>query len=75
METLAQHAALLHESLDKSKQVTDVVVSILGSFDSHLSALDSAMHPIQIHAHTVASAGSKVPSQIGVLVGSRISAE
>jgi exocyst complex component 7 len=46
METLAQRATLLHESLDKSKQVTDAVISILGSFDSRLTALDSAMHPI-----------------------------
>ncbi|GJN25970.1 hypothetical protein PR202_gb13860 [Eleusine coracana subsp. coracana] len=50
METLAQRAALLRESLDKSKQVTDAVVSILGSFDSRLSALDSAMRPIQVFA-------------------------
>jgi exocyst complex component 7 len=50
METLAQRAALLRESLDRSKQVTDAVVSILGSFDSRLSALDSAMRPIQVPA-------------------------
>jgi exocyst complex protein 7 len=48
MESLAQRAALLRESLHKSQQVTDAVVSILGSFDSRLSALDSAMRPIQV---------------------------
>jgi hypothetical protein len=50
METLAQRAALLRDSLDKSQQVTDAVVSTLGSFDSRLSALDSAMRPIQVRA-------------------------
>jgi hypothetical protein len=54
METLTQRAALLRESIDKSKQVTDVVVSILGSFDNRLSALDSAMRPIQIRARAAA---------------------
>lgn len=49
METLAQRAALLRESLQKSQSVTDAVVSILGSFDSRLSALDAAMRPIQVH--------------------------
>ena len=48
MESLAQRAALLRESLQKSQQATDAVVSILGSFDSRLSALDSAMRPIQV---------------------------
>ena len=48
MESLAQRAALLRESLQKSQQVTHAVVSILGSFDSRLSALDSAMRPIQV---------------------------
>lgn len=48
MESLAQRAALLRESLQKSQQVTDAVVSILGSFDSRLTALDSAMRPIQV---------------------------
>jgi exocyst complex component 7 len=56
MESLAQRAALLRESLQKSQQVTDAVVSILGSFDSRLTALDSAMRPIQVRllAHSFA---------------------
>jgi hypothetical protein len=52
METLAPRAALLRDSLDKSQQVTDAVVSILGSFDSRLSALDSAMRPIQVRTRS-----------------------
>lgn len=48
MESLAQRAALLRESLGKSQAATDAVVSILGSFDSRLSALDAAMRPIQV---------------------------
>ncbi|KAG2569914.1 hypothetical protein PVAP13_7NG420700 [Panicum virgatum] len=56
MESLAQRAALLRESLHKSQQATDAVVSILGSFDSRLSALDSAMRPIQVRTHAVRTA-------------------
>ncbi|KAJ1273560.1 hypothetical protein BS78_06G290900 [Paspalum vaginatum] len=60
MESLAQRAALLRESLQKSQQVTDAVVSILGSFDSRLSALDSAMRPIQVRTHAVRTAHENI---------------
>nr|CAB3486238.1 unnamed protein product [Digitaria exilis] len=60
MESLAQRAALLRESLHKSQQVTDAVVSILGSFDSRLSALDSAMRPIQVRTHAVRTAHENI---------------
>jgi exocyst complex component 7 len=66
--TLAQRVALLRESLDKSKQVTDAVVSILGSFVNRLSALDSAIRPIQVRVPAAASTESKVPNQIGVFL-------
>jgi exocyst complex protein 7 len=60
METLAQRAALLRESLQKSQSVTDAVVSILGSFDSRLSALDAAMRPIQVRTHAVRTAHENI---------------
>ncbi|RLM65955.1 exocyst complex component EXO70A1-like [Panicum miliaceum] len=60
MESLAQRAALLRESLQKSQQVTDAVVYILGSFDSRLSALDSAMRPIQARTHAVRTAHENI---------------
>jgi len=60
MESLAQRAALLRESLQKSQQVTDAVVSILGSFDSRLTALDSAMRPIQVRTHAVRTAHENI---------------
>ncbi|XP_062227200.1 exocyst complex component EXO70A1-like [Phragmites australis] len=60
MESLAQRAALLRESLQKSQQVTHAVVSILGSFDSRLSALDSAMRPIQVRTHAVRTAHENI---------------
>lgn len=65
METLAQRAALLRESLQKSQSVTDAVVSILGSFDSRLSALDAAMRPIQVHLLSALLAPRPPPSLLG----------
>lgn len=60
MESLAQRAALLRESLGKSQAATDAVVSILGSFDSRLSALDAAMRPIQLRTHAVRTAHENI---------------
>ncbi|KAG8043976.1 hypothetical protein GUJ93_ZPchr0458g22323 [Zizania palustris] len=60
MESLAQRAALLRESLQKSQSVTDAVVSILGSFDSRLSVLDAAMRPIQVRTHAVRTAHENI---------------
>ncbi|XP_037488111.1 exocyst complex component EXO70A1-like isoform X1 [Triticum dicoccoides] len=60
MEGLAQRAALLRESLGRSQAATDAVVSILGSFDSRLSALDAAMRPIQLRTHAVRTAHENI---------------
>lgn len=60
MESLAQRAALLRESLQRSQSATDAVVSILGSFDSRLSALDAAMRPIQVRTHAVRTAHENI---------------
>ena len=48
MEVLSQKAAFLRESLQKSQTNTDEMVSILGSFDHRLSALETAMRPTQV---------------------------
>jgi hypothetical protein len=60
MESLAQRAALLRESLGRSQAATDAVVAILGSFDSRLSALDAAMRPIQLRTHAVRTAHENI---------------
>ena len=38
----------MRESLQKSQNVTENMVSILGSFDYRLSALETAMRPTQV---------------------------
>ena len=45
---LRERAAKMRESLQKSQTITDNVVSILGSFDHRLSALETAMRPTQV---------------------------
>lgn len=47
-DPLSKRAALMKESLQKSQTITDNMVSILGSFDHRLSALESAMRPTQV---------------------------
>ena len=48
MKVLSERAALVRESLQKSQVVTGSMVSILGSFDHRLSALETAMRPTQV---------------------------
>lgn len=48
METLAERAAFMRESLQKSQSITENMVAILGSFDHRLSALETAMRPTQV---------------------------
>lgn len=47
-DPLSERAAMMRESLQKSQTITDSVVSILGSFDHRLSALETAMRPTQV---------------------------
>ncbi|KAM7264311.1 hypothetical protein ACFE04_001994 [Oxalis oulophora] len=47
MDSLNQKASFMRESLLKSQTITDNVVTILGSFDHRLSALETAMRPTQ----------------------------
>ncbi|CAJ1946931.1 unnamed protein product [Sphenostylis stenocarpa] len=53
MDALRQKAIVVKESLQKVQTITDSMVSILGSFDHRLSALETAMRPTQIKTHSV----------------------
>ncbi|XP_044461536.1 exocyst complex component EXO70A1-like [Mangifera indica] len=58
--SLSEKAAKMRESLQKSQTITDNVVSILGSFDHRLSALETAMRPTQIRTHAVRKAHENI---------------
>ena len=48
VEALRERAIFVRESLAKSQNITDNMVTILGSFDHRLSALETAMRPTQV---------------------------
>ena len=54
-DPLSERAAIMRESLQKSQTITDNVVSILGSFDHRLSALETAMRPTQVGSFSSSS--------------------
>ncbi|XP_068662339.1 exocyst complex component EXO70A1-like isoform X2 [Aristolochia californica] len=60
METLAERAAFMRESLQKSQTITDNMVAILGSFDHRLSALETAMRPTQARTHSIRKAHENI---------------
>ncbi|KAF8403365.1 hypothetical protein HHK36_011467 [Tetracentron sinense] len=60
METLSERAAFMRDSLQKSQTITDNMVSILGSFDHRLSALETAMRPTQIRTHSIRRAHENI---------------
>ncbi|GMH13257.1 hypothetical protein Nepgr_015098 [Nepenthes gracilis] len=60
MDTLSEKAALMRESLQKSQTITDNILSILGSFDHRLSALETAMRPTQIRTHSIRKAHENI---------------
>ncbi|KDP22763.1 hypothetical protein JCGZ_01980 [Jatropha curcas] len=60
MDSLSERAAKMREALQKSQTITDNVVSILGSFDSRLSALETAMRPTQIRTHAIRKAHENI---------------
>lgn len=60
IETLAERATFMRESLQKNQTVTDNMVTILGSFDHRLSALEAAMRPTQVFSLTN-------PRKLGIL--------
>ena len=51
-DLLSKKAAAMRASLERSQAITDDVVSILGSFDHRLSALEAAMRPTQVALST-----------------------
>ncbi|CAN8237386.1 unnamed protein product [Cochlearia groenlandica] len=59
-DSLRERALLMRQSLQKSQTITDNVVSILGSFDSRLSALETAMRPTQIRTHAIRKAHENI---------------
>ncbi|XP_057427377.1 exocyst complex component EXO70A1 [Lotus japonicus] len=60
MDALRQRAAFVKDSLHKSQTITDNMVTILGSFDHRLSALETAMRPTQIKTHSIRSAHDNI---------------
>ncbi|KAF3788795.1 Exocyst complex component [Nymphaea thermarum] len=60
MEGLRERATFMRESLQKSQEITDNMVSILGSFDHRLSALESAMRPTQVRTHAIRRAHENI---------------
>ncbi|CAN1790069.1 hypothetical protein LINPERHAP1_LOCUS18695 [Linum perenne] len=53
MMSLAYRAEFMKEASEKSQSITDSMVSILGSFNHRLSALEIAMRPTQIRTYSV----------------------
>ena len=47
-DSMSERAAMMRESLQKGQTITDNVVTILGSFDHRLSAVETAMRPTQV---------------------------
>ncbi len=52
---LSAAASVLRQRLVKSQATSDQMISILGSFDERLSALESAMRPTQVGIGTMAA--------------------
>ncbi|KAL1546096.1 exocyst complex component EXO70A1-like [Salvia divinorum] len=59
-DTLSDRAAQMREALVKSQSFTDNMVSILGSFDHRLSALETAMRPTQLRTHAIRRAHENI---------------
>ncbi|KAF8395459.1 hypothetical protein HHK36_019405 [Tetracentron sinense] len=60
LETLSERASFMRDSLQKSQTITENMVSILGSFDHRLSALETAMRPTQIRTHSIRRAHENI---------------
>ncbi|KAM1079164.1 hypothetical protein ACFX2H_013841 [Malus domestica] len=60
MEALGARASSIRDALHKSQTITDNMVSILGSFDHRLSALETAMRPTQIRTHSIRRAHENI---------------
>ncbi|XP_073274215.1 exocyst complex component EXO70A1-like [Primulina huaijiensis] len=60
IETLSERAAQMRESMEKTQAITDNMVTILGSFDHRLSALETAMRPTQLRTHSIRRAHENI---------------
>ncbi|XP_052198809.1 exocyst complex component EXO70A1-like [Diospyros lotus] len=60
LQNLGDKARFVRESLQKSQTTTDNMVTILGSFDHRLSALETAMRPTQIKTHSMRRAHENI---------------
>ncbi|XP_030966047.1 exocyst complex component EXO70A1-like [Quercus lobata] len=60
LDSMSERAAMMREALQKSQTITDNVVTILGSFDHRLSALETAMRPTQIRTHSIRKAHENI---------------
>lgn len=60
VDLLSERAAKMRDSLHKSQSITDNMVSILGSFDHRLSALETAMRPTQVRTHAIRRAHENI---------------
>ncbi|MCD7457440.1 hypothetical protein HAX54_035088 [Datura stramonium] len=60
VDMLSERAAMMREAVQKSQSITDNMVSILGSFDHRLSALETAMRPTQIRTHAIRKAHENI---------------
>ncbi|XP_031116222.1 exocyst complex component EXO70A1-like [Ipomoea triloba] len=60
VDLLSERAAMMREAVQQSQSITDNMVSILGSFDHRLSALETAMRPTQIRTHAIRRAHENI---------------
>lgn len=60
VDALSERATQMREALVKNQSITDNMVSILGSFDHRLSALETAMRPTQIRTHAIRRAHENI---------------
>ncbi|MCD7455242.1 hypothetical protein HAX54_027454 [Datura stramonium] len=66
MDNLKERAEFMNESMQKSQTITDNMISILGSFDHRLSALETAMRPTQIRTHSIRKAHENIDKTLKV---------
>ncbi|KAG6529499.1 hypothetical protein ZIOFF_011698 [Zingiber officinale] len=59
-DTLRERVSFLRDSLHESRANTDRMVSILGSFDHRLSALEAAMRPAQVRTFAIRMAHGNI---------------
>ena len=48
VDALGEKAVMMRESVQKSQTISDIIISILGSFNHHLFSFKATMHPTQV---------------------------